>query len=87
MTTSFVEQDGITTASIRILYASRDARDAVLQSPMEEDLNERYDTLADRFLRSFCARVALFEESTQLDQARPDPADEFCVDSARCRNL
>jgi uncharacterized protein YndB with AHSA1/START domain len=44
-TTTFVERDGKTTATTTVLYASREVRDAVLQSPMERGVAESYDKL------------------------------------------
>jgi uncharacterized protein YndB with AHSA1/START domain len=42
-----VEHDGQTTLTQTMLYESRDARDAVLRSPMEEGVAASYDRLAD----------------------------------------
>ncbi len=42
----FVEQGGRTTLTQTMLYESRDARDAVLKSPMEEGVAAGYDRLA-----------------------------------------
>jgi len=50
-TVTFVEQDGITTLTLVLLYASKEIRDSVLQSPMEHGLNASYDKLAE-FLAS-----------------------------------
>ena len=46
VTTTLVEQDGKTTMTLTILYESKEARDAVLQSPMEEGASAGYDKLA-----------------------------------------
>jgi uncharacterized protein YndB with AHSA1/START domain len=46
-TTTFVEQGGKTTATTTVRYASREIRDAVLQSPMERGVAESYDKLAE----------------------------------------
>jgi uncharacterized protein YndB with AHSA1/START domain len=46
-TVSFVERDGRTTLTITMLYDSKDARDAVLKSPMEEGLAAGFDKLAE----------------------------------------
>ena len=46
-TTTFVEQGGKTTAKTTVRYASREIRDAVLQSPMERGVAESYDKLAE----------------------------------------
>ncbi|MDQ2977630.1 MAG: SRPBCC family protein [Acidobacteriota bacterium] len=45
-TTVFVERGGKTTVTTTVLYASREVRDAVLQSPMERGVAESYDKLA-----------------------------------------
>jgi uncharacterized protein YndB with AHSA1/START domain len=42
-----VEQVGKTTLTLTIAYESRQARDAVLKSPMEEGVAAGYDRLAD----------------------------------------
>jgi uncharacterized protein YndB with AHSA1/START domain len=42
-----VEQDGKTTLTQTMLYESREARDAVLRSPMEQGLAASYDKLAE----------------------------------------
>jgi uncharacterized protein YndB with AHSA1/START domain len=54
-TTTFVEQDGKTTATTTVRYASREVRDAVLKSPMERGVAESYDKL-DAVLASTPAR-------------------------------
>jgi uncharacterized protein YndB with AHSA1/START domain len=46
-TTVFVEQDGKTTVTTTVLYASREARDGVLKSPMEGGVAKGYDKLAE----------------------------------------
>ncbi|HEY1860699.1 MAG TPA: SRPBCC family protein [Gemmataceae bacterium] len=43
----FVEQDGKTTLTATILYASKEVRDAVIQSGMEHGAAESYDKLAE----------------------------------------
>ena len=53
-TTTFVEQDGKTTATTTVRYASREVRDAVLKSPMERGVAESYDKL-DEVLTSSVA--------------------------------
>jgi uncharacterized protein YndB with AHSA1/START domain len=53
-TTTFVEQNGQTTATTTVRYASREVRDAVLQSPMERGVAESYDKL-DEVLTSSVA--------------------------------
>src|SRR5258707_12187037 len=42
-TLTFVEQDGKTTATTTVLYASKAVRDAVLKSPMQQGLAAGYD--------------------------------------------
>lgn len=46
-TTVFVEQDGRTTLTATLRYQSRDARDGVLQSPMESGVAESYNMLEE----------------------------------------
>jgi uncharacterized protein YndB with AHSA1/START domain len=46
-TTVFVEEGGKTTATLSVLYESREARDAVLKSPMEEGMAGGYDRLEE----------------------------------------
>ena len=46
-TTVLVEQGGVTTVTITVLYASREVRDAVLKSGMERGVAESYDMLAE----------------------------------------
>jgi uncharacterized protein YndB with AHSA1/START domain len=46
-TTVFVERDGKTTLTTTVLYASKEVRDAVLKSPMEQGVAASYDRLAD----------------------------------------
>ena len=46
-TTVFVEREGRTTVINTVLYASREIRDAVLESPMERGVAESYDKLAE----------------------------------------
>ncbi len=45
-TVTFVEQDGRTTLNICMRYDSRETRDAVLKSPMEEGVGAGFDRLA-----------------------------------------
>jgi uncharacterized protein YndB with AHSA1/START domain len=47
VTTVLVEQGGRTTFTGTILYESREARDAVLASPMEQGVAASYDRLAE----------------------------------------
>lgn len=49
VTTLFTAKDGQTLVEQTILYASREARDAVLKSPMENGIAQGYDRL-DKFL-------------------------------------
>ena len=46
-TITLVEKDGKTTLTLSVRYESREARDAVLQSPMEEGVAIGFDKLAD----------------------------------------
>lgn len=46
-TVTFDEQDGKTTLTMTILYASKDIRDAVLQSPMEQGVAAGFNKLAE----------------------------------------
>lgn len=46
-TLTFVEQDGKTTYMNRILYPSREIRDAVVQSGMERGAGQSFDRLAE----------------------------------------
>jgi uncharacterized protein YndB with AHSA1/START domain len=55
VTTVLVEQAGKTTLTSTILYESREARDAVLKSPMESGVAQSYDRLA-KLLASTPAR-------------------------------
>ena len=48
-TTVLVEQGGRTTLTSTMLYESREARDAVLRSPMEHGVAAEYDRLAEMF--------------------------------------
>jgi uncharacterized protein YndB with AHSA1/START domain len=41
------ERDGQTTLTNTVLYASREARDAVLKTPMEQGVAAGYDRLAE----------------------------------------
>ena len=43
----FVEKEGRTTVTTTILYASKEARDGVLKSPMESGVAQGYDKLAE----------------------------------------
>jgi len=46
ITTVFTEKDGKTTMTATMRYESREARDAVLRSPMESGVAQSYDNLA-----------------------------------------
>ena len=46
VTTTFVERDGRTTVTCTVLYASREVRDRVLESPMEAGMAETFANLA-----------------------------------------
>ena len=46
-TTTFVERGGKTTVTTTVLYATREARDGVLKSPMEGGVAKSYDKLAE----------------------------------------
>jgi uncharacterized protein YndB with AHSA1/START domain len=46
-TTVFVERGGKTTLTTTVLYASKEVRDAVLKSPMEQGVAASFDRLAD----------------------------------------
>ena len=46
-TVTFDEQDGKTTLTMTVRYASKDVRDAVLASPMEQGVAEGFNKLAE----------------------------------------
>ena len=46
-TVTFDEKDGKTTLILTVRYASKDVRDAVLQSPMEQGVAAGFDKLAE----------------------------------------
>ena len=48
ITTVLVEESGKTTFAATLRYESREARDAVLSTPMEHGVAEAYDKLAER---------------------------------------
>jgi uncharacterized protein YndB with AHSA1/START domain len=50
-TVTFVERAGRTTLTITMVYDSKDVRDAVLKSPMEQGMNSGFDAL-DQVLAS-----------------------------------
>ena len=47
VTQTLSEQGGRTTLNLRVMYESKDARDAVLRSPMESGVAGQYDRLAE----------------------------------------
>jgi uncharacterized protein YndB with AHSA1/START domain len=49
VTTVFTEHDGKTMMKSTVRYPSREARDAVLETPMREGVGESYDRLDDVF--------------------------------------
>ena len=55
-TTVFVEKGGKTTVTLAVLYASKEARDGVLKSPMASGVEESYQAL-DALLASAPAKV------------------------------
>jgi uncharacterized protein YndB with AHSA1/START domain len=55
VTQTLSEQGGKTTLMLRVMYESKDARDAVLRSPMESGITAAYDRLAE-FLAAQSAR-------------------------------
>jgi uncharacterized protein YndB with AHSA1/START domain len=46
-TSTFVERAGKTTLSMAVLYASKEVRDAVLKSPMEQGVAASFDKLGE----------------------------------------
>ena len=56
-TSTFVEQDGKTTMTIRCLYDSKEIRDTVLKSGMESGVSTSYDRL-EELLPTFAAEAA-----------------------------
>ena len=56
-TAVLVEQGGVTTLTTTVRYESREARDAVLKSPMEQGVTAGYDRLAE-LLPTFAKEVA-----------------------------
>jgi uncharacterized protein YndB with AHSA1/START domain len=54
-TTTFIEDNGKTTATTTVRYASKAVRDGVLKTPMESGMAENYDKLAE-LLASTLAR-------------------------------
>ena len=51
-TLTLEEKDGVTTVTNTMLYVSKEARDGVLQSPMEEGLSLSYDRLEELLAES-----------------------------------
>jgi uncharacterized protein YndB with AHSA1/START domain len=56
-TTVLAENGGETTLTVTVLYESRDARDAVLKSPMEQGAAQTYDNL-EQLLSETLAQAA-----------------------------
>lgn len=54
-----VEKDGKTTLTTTVLYESREARDGVLKSPMEEGVAASYDRLEEYLASTLAAQGAL----------------------------
>ncbi len=52
-TTTLVEKDGITTVETTVRYDSKEARDGVLQSPMDSGVAASYDRLERLLETSF----------------------------------
>lgn len=73
-TTVLVEKDGITTSTLTVLYDSREARDAVLKSPMEQGMAAGYDRLAE-LLASMGPRTRGVGEFCWINMLTPRPAD------------
>ncbi len=57
-TLTFSEQDGKTMLTIRVLYDSKETRDAVIRSGMEHGAAETYDRLSEH-LRSMAAELVI----------------------------
>jgi len=51
MTSCSIEEDRKTTITCRVLYPSKEARDAALQTGMKEGVSESFDRLAE-YLRT-----------------------------------
>jgi uncharacterized protein YndB with AHSA1/START domain len=58
VTTVLVEQGGKTTLTLTVLYESREARDAVLKTPMEQGVAAGYDRLAELLASLLAGRGA-----------------------------
>ena len=56
-TTVFVEKGGKTTVTTTVLYATKEARDGVLKSPMEGGVAKSYDKLAELLASTAARRV------------------------------
>jgi|SRR5208282_4352683 len=52
ITTTLAEQGGSTTLTLTVLYESREARDAVLKTSMEQGVAASYDRLAEHLASS-----------------------------------
>jgi uncharacterized protein YndB with AHSA1/START domain len=57
VTTVLVEQGGKTTLTLTVLYESREARDAVLRTPMEHGVAASYDKLAEYLASALAGEV------------------------------
>ena len=51
-TVTFVERGGTTTMTLTMLYATKEVRDAVLKSPMEQGVAASFDKLAELLTKS-----------------------------------
>src|SRR5205814_5212497 len=78
ITATFVEQGGKTTLTVTMRYESKEARDAVIKSPMESGVAKSYDKLAELLASGeiqggarTCARLraARFEASAPCSRA------------------
>ena len=58
VTTVFAEQSGKTTMTATVLYHSKEVRDAVIQSGMEDGAAESYDKLAELLTQTDSREVA-----------------------------
>lgn len=56
-TMTLVEQDGRTTVTLAVRYESREARDAVLRSPMEQGVAAGFNKLAELLASTLAQRV------------------------------
>ena len=77
-TTVLAEQDGKTTLTLTVLYESREARDIVLKTDMEQGLSVIYDKLAELLGREDREKRELASASF----ARPSRTPQRCVRAA-----